>query len=133
MNWRTSLFLIALCTLLCASAGTTTTASTTTGSVRENDKLAAVRKARCGTTKDCVHVKTAKAQLLVDELDFNVDTPETVLARLPHWFGPQRPHALLLNGKLLNAAGTLSSQGVEVGSVVNLVAAAAAEDGRDGL
>ncbi|RNF02644.1 uncharacterized protein Tco025E_08343 [Trypanosoma conorhini] len=89
------------------------------------DALAQRRRERCGMLTDCVIISAPGAQLTVDELKMQEDTPDTVLARLPSWFGGQRPFTLLLNGKKLNGSATLSSQGVEVGSTLSLLSSAA--------
>ncbi|ORC93114.1 uncharacterized protein TM35_000024400 [Trypanosoma theileri] len=107
---RIFVFLLTLCLLLLVTAP-----------VHANTNVEEKRKEKCGTSTDCVHVRASKAQLLVDDLWLDKDTPDTVLGRLPPWFGPKRPCALLSNQKKLDASQTLSSQGVDIGALLDMV------------
>ncbi|KAH9582242.1 hypothetical protein LSM04_008298 [Trypanosoma melophagium] len=107
---RIYFFLVVLCVLLLVATPVHSSAS-----------MEEKRKAKCGTSTDCVRVRAPKAHLLVDDLQLDKDTPDTVLGRLPPWFGPKCPCALLSNEKKLYASETLASQGVDMGSFLDIV------------
>lgn len=78
----------------------------------------------CGSDSDCLRVRaSSRAEMIVDGLDLDRDTPQDVLNRLPSWFGPaERPLALGLSlNNVFDMHVPLRQQRLAIGDVVDLI------------
>jgi hypothetical protein len=76
-----------------------------------------------------VKVLTATGQLLVDGLDFRVDTVNAILEKLPSWFGPARPVHFMLRDAPADPTKTLAQLGVSINEPMKMVSAPRANHG----
>lgn len=96
------------------------------GSLSIDEKRKFLQQKLCHTHSDCVTIVT-NGRLLIDELDFFVDTPATLVERLPDWLGPARPLGLSYKKRKLVPHKTFFTQGVPLAADIELFTAAEAE------
>ena len=112
---------LAIASLAIADSPSTDTQRPSAGNAPKRD-----RKAICNSDTDCVTLNTMKgSKLRIDDLDFDVDTVETMLTKIPSWFGPARPIHFIHRGRLLQEGIPLQEFGIEVGDEVQMYKAGA--------
>lgn len=90
--------------------------------------LAELRQKVCNSNTDCVRIVGGSGNMMIDGLDFSIDTVDSIRKKVPEWFGPARPIQFLYREKVIAEDAKLAELGILIGGVMRVVSQQQSQD-----